>query len=445
MRKLMLLSVLLVPALSASLPAREPKVAARDENLRLPAAIFDYVTRPEPAYSWKLNTSRDTPSGRLYEITMRSQTWQDITWEHSLIVHEPKEVAVEDHMLLFVTGGSNGRRPGDGEHTTGFALARLTGARVAMLYQVPNQPLFGNRYEDDLITETWLRYLESGDETWPLLFPMVKSAVKAMDTLEALAGQHWQTRLKGFVITGASKRGWTSWLTPVVDQRIVGTAPMVIDVLNFRPQMQHQLDVWGAYSDQIHDYSSKGLIKQGDESPREEKLRVMMDPYTYRSVLKLPKLLVNGTNDQYWVVDAMNLYWSDLVGPKFVLQVPNAGHGLEGGGDRVGATIAAFFRHVVRGRDLPKISWKSLQDDGSYQLQVTATPNPRKVTLWQSRSSTGDFRQARWASKDMQPNKEVYLGRVPKPDNGDHVAFFGELEFQSDGQTYWLSTVIQRR
>ena len=341
---------------------------------------------------------------------MRSQTWQNITWEHSLIIHEPKDVVCQDYMLLFVTGGRNGRPPGNGDHAMGFALAKMTGARVAMLYQVPNQPLFDNRYEDDLITETWLRYLESGDDSWPLLFPMVKSAVKAMDTLEAVANERWQTKLNGFVITGASKRGWTSWLTPVVDKRVVATAPMVIDVLNFRPQMKHQLDVWGTYSDQIHDYSSKGLIKQDDESPREMKLRLMMDPYTYRSVLKLPKLLVNGTNDQYWVVDAMKLYWPDLEGPKFVLQVPNAGHGLGGGGDRVGATVAAFFRHVVQGRELPKISWKALEDDSNFGLQLDVEPNPRQVTFWRAHSSSGDFRESRWSSVPMDKKREWICG-----------------------------------
>jgi PhoPQ-activated pathogenicity-related protein len=220
---------------------------------------------------------------------------------------------------------------------------------------------------------------------------------------------------------------------------------MVIDVLNFRPQMEHQLNVWGAYSDQIHDYSSKGLIKQGDETAREEQLRVMMDPYTYRSVLKLPKLLVNGTNDKYWVVDAMKLYWPDLVGPKFVLQIPNAGHGLGGGGDRVGATIAAFFRHVVRGREFPQIDWKPVQKDGNVGLQVNVVPNPRNVKLWRAQSSSGDFRESRWSSEPMQATQAGYVGWVAKPTNGDQVAYFGELEFESEGQTFWLSTVVQRQ
>ncbi len=444
MRKSCLLFVLLLPCLNQVATAKEPVVDPRIEDARLPSAIFDYVAKPEPDYSWKLRKSLETPAGKLYEIAMRSQKWQDITWDHLMYVYEPKNVACQDHMLLFVTGGSNGKTPGDGEHVMGFSLAQLSEARVAILYQVPNQPLFDNRYEDDLITETWLKYLQSGDESWPLLFPMVKSAVKAMDTLEAVAKEQWQTSLQGFVITGASKRGWTSWLTPVVDKRIVATVPMVIDVLNFRSQMKHQLDVWGTYSEQIGDYSSKGLIKEKDETAREMKLREMMDPYTYRSVLKLPKLLVNGTNDRYWVVDAMSLYWSDLEGPKYVLQIPNAGHGLNGGRDRVLATTAAFFRHVVQRRDMPKISWETLQDDSSYELQLRVDPKPQLVKLWYAHSSNGDFRDSRWQATTMENGQAVFSGRVSKPSNGDHVAYFGEAEFGGDGRPFWLSTVIQR-
>ncbi|MDA1051930.1 MAG: PhoPQ-activated protein PqaA family protein [Planctomycetota bacterium] len=420
----------------------DARVGAEEAELAVPKALFNYVQREEKVFEWKLNGRQETGAGVVYDVALTSQQWQGIVWKHSLQVYEPTELKHPGHVLLFVTGGSTGGRPGPEDIQRGLILSKLCGARVAAIHQVPNQPLFDGRKEDDLITDTWLRYLETGDETWPLLFPMVKSAVKAMDAIEELAAAEWKTPVEGFVITGASKRGWTSWLTAVADQRVIATAPMVIDVLNFRPQMRHQLDAWGKYSEQIVDYTSKGLIKEGDETPRDTQLRLMMDPYTYRKQLTLPKLLINGTNDRYWVADAMSLYWDDLVGPKYVLQVPNAGHGLDGGHELVLSTIAAFFRHAVTKTPLPQLQWEHSDSGNDLSLTVTSTAQPKAARLWVAHSDTSDFRESKWQSQELDGNSDSYVGSLTKPQQG-HVAYYCELRFEYQGLPYSLCTVIR--
>ncbi|MEZ6063594.1 MAG: PhoPQ-activated protein PqaA family protein [Planctomycetaceae bacterium] len=411
----------------------------------VPDAIFRYVGRPEPKFEWKVTSKTKLDAGTVYQLSLTSQEWHDIVWKHAVEIYEPKDLAFASHALLFVTGGSVPSAPDRDDMSMGLQLAAACGARVVMLHQVPNQPLFGGRKEDDLITDTWLKYLNSGDDTWPLLFPMVKSAVKTMDAVQQLSAE-WDQPVEHFVITGGSKRGWTSWLTPVVDNRIVATAPIVIDVLNFRAQMKHQLDTWGEYSEQIVDYTSKGLIKAPDveETPREIALRMMMDPYTYRKQLTLPKLLIVGTNDRYWVVDSMNLYFDDLSGSRFIRQVPNAGHGLDDGRDAALMTLAVFFRHVAAGVEMPKISWDFTEGSQGLSLTMTSDQQPAKTRLWVAHSADMDFRDDQWESQELDVINGKSVGRTAVPESG-HVALYGELEYDFHGQPWSITTLVFRR
>ena len=80
-----------------------------------------------------------------------------------------------------------------------------------------------------------------------------------------------------FVVSGASKRGWTTWLTGAVDPRVVGIAPMVIVTLNMKAQNANQIKVWGKYSEQIDDYTERGLMDRFEE-PDRKRLWEMVDP-----------------------------------------------------------------------------------------------------------------------------------------------------------------------
>ncbi|MCD0462219.1 PhoPQ-activated pathogenicity-related family protein [Roseiconus lacunae] len=412
-----------------------------------PTALIDYVKQSDDdVFRWEHLGKMTTAAGTVHQLRVTSQTWQGIVWKHAVEVYEPKNIRFENHAVLYVTGGSTPSQPRPSDIVLGVQLANQCGARVVMLHQTPNQPLLGNRREDDLISETWLRYLETGDATWPLLFPMVKSAVRTMDAIGEFSEQSLSSKVEHFVITGASKRGWTSWLSPVADNRIIATAPIVIDVLNFRKQMDHQIETWGSYSRQIADYTRKGLVKTPSEkeSEREAALREMMDPFTYRSKLTLPKLLIVGTNDPYWTVDAMNLYWNDLVGPKFIRQVPNAGHGLEGGREGAVASLAAFFRHCASGETMPKAHWQFEESGRELTLSMLTDHPPKEVRLWTAQSETKDFRKAKWSSKVIAKTGDLFVGRLTKPES-KHVAAFGEFVFADQVGSWSITTLVYRR
>src|SRR5262249_36731397 len=160
----------------------------------------------------------------------------------------------------------------------------------------PNQPLYDGRKEDALIAYTFDQYVKSGDRTWPLLFPMVKTAVRGMDVIQVFSEKETGKKVERFVVSGASKRGWTTWLTAAEDPRVKAIAPMVIDMLNMKAQTDWAEKMYGRQSEEIGDYVDLNLVARMDE-PRMVELRYWTDPYSYRSRYTMAKLLLLGTND----------------------------------------------------------------------------------------------------------------------------------------------------
>jgi PhoPQ-activated pathogenicity-related protein len=411
------------------------------------ADLQNYVRRPESQYEWKLRNKIDNDQSgeRIYDLQFVSQVWQENKWQHQLQVYQPPGVAPTSTIFLWVTGGS--ARP---EYILmGMDLARKSRAPVAFLYHVPNQPLLeGNLREDDLIAETFVRYLNTKDENWPLLFPMVKSVVKAMDVLQAFGKKEWNKPIDQFIVAGASKRGWTTWLTAAIDKRVSAIAPVVIDTLNMREQMPRQLQAFSAYSSRLTPYSSRGLLPI-PETPAGERLLSMVDPWAYRDRLTMPKMIINGTNDFYWATDALNVYWNGIPADKWVLYVPNAGHNLRRQ-DRPQAEqlsdlingLAAFSRHQISGTSMPNLSWKHETVNEKLRLTIAATPRPKDARLWIAHTATTDFRTAKWNAQALSVSNGKIVGEVMPPNKGN-LALFGELDYEIGGLPYHLSTQMR--
>ena len=396
-----------------------------------------YVRQPDSFYSWKRTEQTKVQGVTATHLELVSQLWRGQFWSHHLQVVCPAEVRHPDMALLWITGDGDGRN----QFESLKVLAQRSGSLVAILTQVPNQPLYDGRHEDALIAFTFNEYLKGGDDTWPLLFPMVKSAVRAMDTLQAFAEQEYQQPLKQFVVTGASKRGWTTWLTGAIDPRVKAIAPMVIDMLNMKAQTQWSQKVYGRQSEQISDYTELNLIERMDD-PRMVTLRGWVDPYSYRSRYRLPKLLLLGSNDPYWTVDALRHYWSDLPESKLVFQTPNAGHDLAGGKEAL-QTLAAWFQMIADRQELPRLGWQ-LQNPAAGPASLTVTLNraPKAARLWTADSPDRDFRNDRWTSQDLplaSGSMEV-AAKVERPAQGYRAFLVEAVLVSPTGHEYKLST-----
>jgi PhoPQ-activated pathogenicity-related protein len=412
--------------------------------------LSEYVQHEDASFQWTKRREGELAGGKFIELTLTSQRWKDTTWKHQLFVFRPQDLSNGKHAVMMIGGGrwreelaqpiANGSDNLPREAMILAAAANQMKSPVAVLMHVPQQPIFGDMVEDQAISYTFEQFLRTQDSTWPLLLPMVKSAVRAMDAIQAAAKQEWSLDIEHFTVTGASKRGWTTWLTGAVDPRVTAIAPMVIDMLNMQPQMKHQVETWGEFSEQIEDYTRRGLQKHMD-SPVGAELRSIVDPYSYREKLTQPKLIMLGTNDRYWPLDALNLYWSGLQGEKRILYVPNNGHGLNDL-PRVVGTLVALHREAAGEIKLANLTWEMSQTDGQLEVTIKSDVEPAKVSAWIATSPTKDFRDAKWSSETISAAGGVYKFQQPLPAAG-YVAMFGETMYAGDAAPYYFSTNVQ--
>ncbi len=405
-----------------------------------------YVYAPDNSYQWKQRQRAQVGKGQLVELIMVSQTWKNIRWKHQLYVYKPSRVT-NDRAILVIGGGSWRKeydQPGQGlsvprEAQVLAPAAEALGSIIAVVKHVPFQPIINGRVEDQIISYTFDKFLTTGDTSWPLLRPMVKSAVRAMDTVQEFCRKQWNLEITGFTLTGASKRGWTTWLTSAVDPRVKALAPMVIDVLNMEAHLKLQLDAWGEFSEQIQDYT-KLKIPQRLHTPLGKFLNAVVDPYHHRYWITQPKLMINGTNDRYWPLEALRLYWDDLLGPRWVLYVPNNGHGLKDFVRVVGA-IAALHQHNTGQQPLPQFQWSWQENgDGSLTVRVKADPAPDRVLVWEAQSETMDFRPVRWTSRTLQPESKGCWSYTLRATGEKYQAAFLEGQWQREPLPLFLST-----
>jgi len=413
---------------------------ARSADLPAETALDRYVHQPDRSYKWEVVSETKSDGMKTVVVDMVSQTWRtsaDVNrteWQHFLTLAIPQDVR-SDAAFLFISGGRNGRDPPAGPSDRVAQVARATGTVVAELGMVPNQPLiFHNdgyeRVEDDLIGYTTERFLESGDLTWPVRNAMVKSAVRAMDTITALMASETggARKVDRFVVAGGSKRGWTTWLTGAVDDRVIGIVPIVIDVLNVDASMRHHFAAYGFWAPAVGDYVEHRIMEQM-RHPRMADLYQLEDPYYYRHRLTKPKLIVNASGDQFFLPDSSQFYWNELDGPKYLRYVPNADHGLKG--TDAMETVSAFYWLLLHDKLPPEFHWTE-DSDGSFR--VTTTEKPREVRLWQATNPEArDFRVETLGRKYTSTVVEsagdgVYVANVAQPSEG-WTAYFVELTY----------------
>ncbi len=415
-------------------------------------ALDHYIAKEDNAFQYRLARTVPGKGMTTYVLEMISQNWRSedevdrTAWQHWMIVVKPDKLRDNDLGLLFIGGGSNrsGSNPPEGpdEMTAGIAMA--TGAIVCELKMTPNQPLVFNdgkniqRYEDALIAYTWDKFLRGGDPTWLARFPMTKAAVRAMDTVTHFMGTEaaGQVDVKRFVVAGGSKRGWTTWTTGAVDSRVTGICPIVIDMLNIIPSFKHHYRVYGFFAPAVDDYVQAGIMEWMDREEYQDLIK-LVDPYSYRDRLTLPKLVLSASGDQFFLPDSSKYYWNDLKGDKILRYVPNADHSMNKT-DAV-ETLLTFFETLQQDVKRPVYSWTRTEDQ-KIVAEIQSEETPVAVKIWSAvNPEARDFRKdiigASWTSVDLEADSDGrYVADLAQPEKGFR-AFFIEFTFKGPGRT----------
>lgn len=453
--------------LAAGLPGGLAGVSARAADLGPPpapaqTALDRYIAKADPSFDWALVKTLPGQGYKTYILKMHSQTWRGKAevdrpvWEHWVTIVEPDKIDHAETSFLNIGGGDNkGDAPGAAPDRLS-QLALDSGTVTAEVGQVPNQPLYftdtpkAGRVEDDLVAYSRVKFMKTGDEEWPVRLAMVKSAVRAMDAVQqflkspehkAAAGRSLEPA--SFVVSGASKRGWTTWLTGVEDPRVVAIIPLVIDALNSQAITRHHYQAYGFFSRALEDYFKHGIFPDKIGTPEYEKALNIEDPYVYRNRerMKIPKFMINAAGDEFFLPDNAQFYYADMPEEKRIRYAPNCKHNMAGSDVR--ESLTAFYMSVLNKTPRPEYSWK-MEPDGS--IAARCMENPLEVKLWHATNPNArDFRLDQigkaWTSEPLaQANVDVeddddrlYVGRVRVPTKG-YTAYFVEFTFDSGGK-----------
>ena len=417
--------------------------ALAQKNIKPEKAFEHYINNGDTFYNYEVKDSSKIGTTTAYQLLLTSQKWRGIVWRHQLTVMVPNNLQHNGALVIIAGGANTNEQPNWSSNDRMWPVAAQMAAAnqsvVAILKQTPNQPLMGNLKEDELISYTLHQYKQDGDASWPLLFPMTKSALRTMDAIQDFGKNRLQKNIDNFFISGASKRGWTTWLTAATqDPRVKAIAPMVIDMLNMPATLNYQFKSYGAYSEQIEDYV-KLEIPQSTQSKKGKAVTSMIDPYSYRSKLSVPKMIFIGTNDEYWTVDAIKWYINEIPGQTMIHYVPNAGHDLGGGAEAL-QTLSAMYGKMLNGESYPLINNQVKTVNGKVILDIKANPAELKdIQVWSASSTDLDFRNEKFGSVSLGKGAAENPIEVDLPSNG-YKAFYIDFKYQGSKGPYSSST-----
>ncbi|WP_118987750.1 PhoPQ-activated pathogenicity-related family protein [Photorhabdus sp. CRCIA-P01] len=363
---------------------------------------------------------------RHYQLT--SQFWSPgnlvlpAKWQHNVDIFIPDNPLLQ-RALVVVNNGTNYNSgseapilPTDFSVTTLAAIARATNMIVISISNIPNQHLVYRddgkpRKEDDSVAHSWTLFMNEPEKQSliPLHIPMATSVSQAI-TLAQRELKQWN--INNFIVSGASKRGWTTWLSAIADTRVDAIVPFIIDILGTRAAFKHIYESYGKnWPIAFYPYYQEHVDEKID-TPAFAKLMQIEDPLQYlgsiyESRLAIPKYIVNASGDDYYASDNARFYYDILPGDKSLRVAPNSDH--RGIGNFTEQSLITFINRLQQSIPMPKLNVTLNSQQHSQILTVNFSEKPEKVIRWTATNPISrDFRYAcgiRYKASPLDFNK----------------------------------------
>ena len=366
-------------------------------------SMSDYIESTKNEFSYDIQEVIYEENWTGYHIKMISGEWLDskkvdqVEWWHYVDIIIPKQTTSSTG-IMFIDGGEKSE---DYFRLDAQSIrnAIKTEAVIVNVSNIPFQPLNflsseqDSFEEDDLIAFAWNKFLKQGakqkDVEWLPRFPMTRAIVRAMDLAQEIVLQN-DIVVKDFVVSGASKRGWTAWTTAAVDSRVKAVVPMVIDMLNLVPSFENHYRSYGEFSPAVQEYVNYNI----QDWLGTEEFQVLMsyiEPFSFIDKFTMPKYIINAGSDEFFSTDSWRFYYDKLPGEKIIRYVPNKNHSLDG--RYLTEDLVSYFYRVINDIEIPSLSWNlsdnkliaELDYDGDYDVSVWTAKNDdgRDFRLWE--------------------------------------------------------------
>lgn len=404
-----------------------------------------YIASSEAVFGYELAHKYIGNGYKYYVLKVTSQNWlsenevDEPTWWHWVSFVIPDDLSHETSLMM-ISGGSRNTKLPESPDKMILEAAMETGSAAIKIHNIPFQPISFNgdttarRTEDGLIAYGWREFMERGakddDAIWLARLPMTKAVISGMDAVAAFAQKELGVILDKYVVAGGSKRGWTTWTTAAMDSRVVGMAPIVIDLLNIVPSFKHHWRSYGFWAPAVKDYEREGIFDWMDTQEYQRLLEIV-EPYNYLDQYSdIPKLLINASGDQFFLPDSWKFYWNDLTGEKHLAYIPNTGHSLDGS-DAM-RILLGFYNRILNNEKRPEYHWEI--DNNHILIEVDPNNPPVSIKLWEAHNeSARDFRidvfGPGWKDTDIPISEDgKYTIPIEAPEKG-WIGRFVELTY----------------